>query len=148
MTDTRKPTKEKATPKKKPLVLPKMNPTFYTKVTERNPQTGILSETFAGIPMDSNTPFIEIKFDRMNKRLGILSKNIVEKFEWVPRIDTNGYPEKNKSKANPENPIAMQRIVMNSPYEYFIEDEASIEQFITCTIVNEDFDWRAFFAEK
>jgi hypothetical protein len=110
-------------------------------------ETSQPQENFVGIPLDGNSPFVEIIYDPKKQILGIVSKHKKDSFHWVTRVDQEGLPvaTKNKSLAATQ-PFQQQRLQLETYHEYYIREKDAIIQFIEMHICN-DFDYKKFFSK-
>ena len=106
-------------------------------------------DSFVGIPMSSDSPFVEIIWDPVRKNLAIISKIKKESFHFLPKLGGNGAPLPNNDKSSAAMmPYQQERVLIETFHEYFISDKKDIEAFLTAYAFNEDFAWKAFLAKK
>ncbi len=93
-------------------------------------------QTFRMLPTTIDCPFNEVIFDPEQKVLAVVSKDSKEKPMMMPRLNDRGdiIPTK---RANGEQGWQEQRVIMNSYYEYYIEDINDIVAFVNLFAVNE-----------
>jgi hypothetical protein len=110
-------------------------------------ETSQPQENFVGIPLNENSPFVEIIFDPKKQILGIVSKIKKESFHWVTRVDADGMPiaTKNKSLAASQ-PFQQQRVQLETYHEYYIRNKESIVHFIEIHMCN-DFDYKKYLTK-
>jgi uncharacterized membrane protein len=92
-------------------------------------------ETFRMIPLTMECPYNEIIFDPEQKVLAIISKDRKEKPLMLPRLSDKGdiIPAK---RPNTDHTWQEQRVMMESYYEYYLENMADIESFVKHFAVN------------
>jgi hypothetical protein len=101
-------------------------------------------KNFSGIPVDNNSPFVEIVWDPVRKNLAIISKTKKESFHFMPKLKGNGAPLPNNDKDSAAMmPYQQERLLIETFHEYYISDVEEIKDFIKQTMVN-DFDFEAF----
>jgi len=105
-------------------------------------------KNFTGIPTTKDCPFIELIFDPKMKVLGVITPHVKPNFQWVPRLDENGFARPNKNKQHPDQKHQMQRVVMDTYHEHYIRTKEEIDAFLNMYAVNTDFDWDSYFEEK
>lgn len=93
--------------------------------------------TFRMLPLTNDCPYNEAIFDPEQKILAIVSKDKKEKPMMLPRLSDRGDLVPTK-RANAEaSPWQEQRVIMETYYEYYIEDMEDIRSFIA-TMANID----------
>ena len=88
--------------------------------------------TFKMIPISIDCPYNEILFDPNAKALAIVSKEKKETFHMVPRLTETGEKvtlKPGKIKTDGKN-YAEQRVTLETYYEYYIENEHEIVEFV------------------
>lgn len=106
-------------------------------------------DSFAGIPMSAESPFVEIIWDPVRKTLAIISKIKKESFHFLPKLSGSGNPLPNNDKASQAMmPYQQERILIETFHEYFIHDKADIISFLETYAINIDFDWKSFLDAK
>jgi hypothetical protein len=107
-------------------------------------------KTFKMVPVDKSCPFNEAIYDPDSKVLGVISKERKQTFHMVPKLTENGDVQylKMGKKSNGKD-YAEERKSIESFYEYYIEDNTEIEQFITMFAENhETFDYKKYLEES
>lgn len=100
---------------------------------------------FVGIPLNKECPFVEFVFDPYTNMLAIVSKVPKKQFQFVPKLDSNGFPKPNSNKKLQKDfPQAQERILIDSYHEYYIRDAKEIEAFLNMYAVNPEFKWRKY----
>jgi hypothetical protein len=91
--------------------------------------------TFRMLPLEMQCPYNEVIFDPEQKILAIISKDQKEKPLMLPRLSDKGdiIPAK---RPNTDHSWQEQRILLSSYYEYYIEDMADIESFVSHFSIN------------
>lgn len=95
-------------------------------------------KTFKLIPVSADAPYNEVIFDVDNKVLAVISKEKKQTFHMMPKLDDTGsvIPLKNKRTGNKD--YAEERRVLETFYEYFIEELPEITEFINLFALNAD----------
>lgn len=93
-------------------------------------------QTFRMLPTTIDCPFNEVIFDPEQKVLAVVSKDSKEKPMMMPRLNDRGDLIQTK-RSNGEQGWQEQRVIMNSYYEYYIEDINDIVAFVNMFAVNE-----------
>lgn len=93
-------------------------------------------QTFRMLPITMECPFNEVIFDPEQKVLAVVSKDSKEKPMMMPRLNDRGDLVQTK-RANGEQGWQEQRVIMNSYYEYYIEDVNDIKNFVKLFAINE-----------
>ena len=93
-------------------------------------------QTFRMLPTTIDCPFNEVIFDPEQKVLAVVSKDSKEKPMMMPRLNDRGDLVQAK-RANGEQGWQEQRVIMNSYYEYYIEDINDIVSFVKMFAVND-----------
>lgn len=96
-------------------------------------------QSFRMMPVSQDCPFNEVIYDPTTKVLAIVSKDKKEKPHMLPRLDDKGklIPIKPKTADEAARPqFAEARIVMETYYEYYIDDMEDIHNFIHMFAVN------------
>jgi hypothetical protein len=88
------------------------------------------------MPTTIDCPFNEVIFDPEQKVLAVVSKDSKEKPMMMPRLNDRGDLVQAK-RANGEQGWQEQRVIMNSYYEYYIEDINDIVAFVKMFAVND-----------
>lgn len=100
---------------------------------------------FIGIPMDSSSPFVELIWDPKEKVLGVVSKVVKDKFQFVPKLSSKGTPLPNNDRStNKIAPFQQERLLLKTFHEYYISDQKEIETFLKMYAYNPKFDWAEF----
>jgi hypothetical protein len=142
-----KPTKKKATPKKKAVVHPPLGNMLIVG-NQLISNTGQVTKTFSCIPVDLSCPYLECLFDPAENMLGIISVNTKDTLQQVTKLDNKGLPKRNQDgNTMQQAPFFTERIVMNAPQEYYIRDKEEISAFLTMVAVNPEFNWEECFSK-
>lgn len=88
------------------------------------------NQTFKMIPAQQDTAFNEVIFDPEQKVLAIVSKEKKQTFHMVPKLDDTGRLIPLKNKRVDGKDYAEERRMIETFYEYFIEDKEEIINFI------------------
>lgn len=106
-------------------------------------------DSFSGIPMSTESPFVEIIWDPVRKTLAIISKIKKESFHFLPKLSGGGAPLPNNDKASQAMmPYQQERVLIETFHEYFIHDKADVIQFLETYAINPEFDWASFVNDK
>ncbi len=90
-------------------------------------------DSFRMIPSHIDCPYSECIYDASQGILAIISKEKRQKYHFLPKLDDRGKVIPVKRKAgDPEEftPFAEERRLMESSYEYYIENADEILDFI------------------
>lgn len=91
------------------------------------------NKTFRMLPLDLKCPFNEVIYDPTTKVLAIVSKESKDKPHMFPRLDEKGSVIIKKGSPPSEDgkpPLAEQRVIMNTYYEYYIDTPEDIREFV------------------
>lgn len=94
-------------------------------------------KTFKMIPSHKDCPYNECIFDVKTKVLAIISKDKKESLHMLPKLNDQGDVQYLKigKKENGKN-FAEERKLLETFYEYYIEDANEIEKFVSMFAVN------------
>ena len=96
------------------------------------------NKTFKLIPISAQAPYNEVIFDVDNKVLAVISKEKKQTFHMMPKLDDTGSVIPLKNKRTSSKDYAEERRVLETFYEYFIEELTEIQEFIELFAVNSD----------
>lgn len=101
-------------------------------------------KTFKMLPTSKDCPFNEVLLDPENKVVAVVSKETKNTYRLIPKVDDKGRPVMVKDgSGNPT--LAQERKLMESFYEYYIDDIIDIELFIKTFAINSDsFNWKSY----
>jgi hypothetical protein len=91
------------------------------------------NKTFRMLPIDLKCPFNEVIYDPTTKVLAIVSKESKDKPHMFPRLDEKGSVIIKKGVPATEDgkpPLAEQRVIMDTYYEYYIDTPEDIREFV------------------
>lgn len=91
--------------------------------------------TFRMLPVTEDCPYNEVIFDPSTRVLAVISKEFKEKPHMFPKLNMTGKPLYTTS---PDNEYAEERIVMDTYYEYYIDDIDDIKDFVNRFAINSD----------
>lgn len=94
-------------------------------------------KTFSLYPLSQDCPFNEAIYMPKLEALAVLGKATRDTFTMVERLDENGNSMVQTGKGG-KNEAKMQRVQVQSPWEYFIHEKDEIRAFIKANAVNED----------
>lgn len=103
-------------------------------------------KTFKLLPISQDCPYNEAIFDLDSKVLAVISKEKKESFHMLPRINDVGelIAIKTGKKTNGK-PYAEERKLLETYYEYYIENPEEIKSFIDLIALNADsFDYKQY----
>lgn len=95
-------------------------------------------KTFSMLPLHADCPFNEAIYMPKLEALAVLSKSTRDTFTMVERLDENGNPSSQSGKGATGTEAKMQRVQVQSPWEYFIHEKDEIRAFIKGNALNED----------
>jgi len=97
------------------------------------------AESFALVPVTSDTPYVEAMFDPASGILAVISKVSKQSFHMVPRLGDDGQPQRLKvpNKATGKT-MKEQRVSMETFSEFYITDKEEIKNFINIFAINAD----------
>jgi hypothetical protein len=102
-------------------------------------------ETFKMIPTNADCPFNECIFNNEGNVLAIIGKDKKNSFMMVPKLNDAGHPELIKSGQG----FKQTRTTIEKYYEYYLEDENEIREFVKMFAINADsFDFNKYFSIK
>jgi hypothetical protein len=93
--------------------------------------------TFRMLPLTQDCPFNEVIFDPSTKVLAVISKEFKEKPHMFPKLNNAGLPL-NGTGANSN--VLEERLVMDSYYEYYIDNINDIKRFVEYFALNSDHE--------
>jgi len=105
------------------------------------------AKTFKMIPTDVNCPYAECIFDCHTGVFAAIGREKKQTFHMMPRLNDHGDIVQMKiGKRDNGKPHAEERKLVESFYEYYIEMESEIEEFVKLFAVNADkFDYKQYF---
>lgn len=96
-------------------------------------------KTFKMIPVTSDCPYNECIFDANEKSMAIISKERKENYHFLPKLNDYGDLQEAKPGKRPNGkPYAEQRVLMDTYYEYYLEDVEDIRAFVKNFATNAD----------
>lgn len=99
-------------------------------------------KTFRLIPISESCPYVEIIFDPETKVFVVISKIRKTSLHMLPKLDEYGQPVTgNKGMKQERHKIEVFQ-------EFYVEDQAAIEELIKMFAVNAKFDYKKFMAEQ
>ena len=96
------------------------------------------TQTFRMLPVDKECPYNEVIYDPTTKVLAIISKEFKEKPNMFPKLNENGKPiifKKNQPTEN-EPEYVQERKMMQTYYEYYLDKEDDIKDFVNTFAIN------------
>lgn len=102
-------------------------------------------ETFKLIPVSNDCPYVEGFFDIDSQILVLLGKVKKSGYHMVEKIDDNGDPILKKRIVDPkDSKYKMERRLLESFTEYYIETQSCISEFLELMLVNKSFDYKKY----
>lgn len=106
------------------------------------------NQTFKLIPVTPESPFNEVIFDPEQRVLAIVGKEKKQTFHMLPKLDDTGRLMPLKNKRVDGKDYAEERRLVETYYEYFIEDQQEITDFIKHFALNAgSFDFGQYVTE-
>lgn len=103
------------------------------------------AQTFKMIPAAAEAPFNEVIFDPEGKVLAIVGKEKKQTFHMLPKLDDTGRLIPLKAKRVDGKDYAEERRMVETYYEYFIEDKQEITDFVKHFALNAgSFDFSSY----
>jgi hypothetical protein len=102
-------------------------------------------KTFKMLPISLDCPYNECIYDIQTKVLAVIGKSSKESLHMLPKLTDQGDIQflKIGKRANGKE-YAEERKMLDTFYEYYIEDAKEIEEFIKMFAVNDKFDIKPF----
>lgn len=99
--------------------------------------------TFKLLPISKDCPYNEVIFDPSSRALAIVGKEKKQTLHMLPKLTDTGDVQMIKvQKRDNGKQYAETRVSMETFYEYFIEKEEEVKDFITTFASNSDtYDW-------
>ena len=106
-------------------------------------------KTFGLMPTNTDCPFNEAIYMPSLEALAVLSRTTRDTFTMLERLDENGEVSlatvKDKEKGGNRQVSKQQRVQVQSPWEYFINEKDEIREFIKLHAINADtFDYAKY----
>lgn len=106
-------------------------------------------KTFGLMPTDDTCPFNEAIYMPKMEALAVLSRTTRDTFTMLERLDENGEVTlttvKDREKGGNRQVTKQQRVQVQSPWEYFINEKDEIREFIKLHAINADtFDYAKY----
>jgi hypothetical protein len=95
-------------------------------------------KSFRMLPLTAECPFNEVIYDPNTRVLAVISKDKKDKPQMLPKLTDKGQviPLRNSEGAQ----YVEERRIMETYYEYYIDNKSDIERFIQMFAVNSDHD--------
>jgi hypothetical protein len=106
-------------------------------------------KTFKLIPISTDCPYNEAIYDPESKVLGVISKERKQSLHMVPKLNDMGDVQylKMGKKSNGKE-YAEERKTLETFYEYYIEENSEIKDFINMFATNaESYDYDTYLNE-
>lgn len=99
-------------------------------------------QTFRLMPTSNDCPYVEAVYNPEFKTLIVIAKHKQDTYQFVPKIDDDGYKIPIKGK---KDTYKQQRVIWAMPTEFLLIDEKEQLLFIKKFAENEaDFDYKQF----
>ena len=106
-------------------------------------------KTFKMIPINNDCPYAECIFDVQSKILAVIGKEQKESMHMLPKLNDSGDVQFLKiGKRNNGKDYAEERKLLNTFYEYYIEEIDEIRFFIDKFSCNPEFDYNKYIDLK
>ena len=92
--------------------------------------------TFKMLPVTSDCPYAEVIYNPAAAVLVVLSKHKSNQFQFINKVDDEGYAIKKKHIADPKDPYKQQRVQIELMQEHFIFEYEEQLEFIKDFAVN------------
>lgn len=93
--------------------------------------------TFRMLPLSQDCPFNEVIFDPNTKVLAVISKEFKEKPHMFPKLNATGKP---MSGTGAFSEVLEERLVMDTYYEYYIDNLRDVKNFVNRFAINNDHE--------
>jgi len=95
-------------------------------------------KSFRMLPMSSECPFNEVIYDPNTRVLAVISKDKKDKPQMLPKLSDKGQVIQLKGVEGQQ--IIEERRIMETYYEYYIDNKSDIEKFIMTFALNSDHE--------
>ena len=108
------------------------------------------NKTFKLIPVTKDCPFNEAIYDFDSKVLAVIGKDSKDSMHMLPKLNEWGDPLMLKiGKRSNGKEYAEERKMINTFYEYYIEETSEISEFVKMFAVNADsFDYDQYLTKQ
>lgn len=105
------------------------------------------AKTFKLLPVTLECPYAEAIYDCHSGVFALIGKDKKQTFHMLPKLtDTGDVQQMKIGKRDNGKPHAEERKLVESFYEYYIEVQSEIEDFINMFCINADsFDYKQYF---
>lgn len=95
-------------------------------------------KSFRMLPLTAECPFNEVIYDPNTRVLAVISKDKKDKPQMLPKLTDKGQviPLRNSEGAQ----YVEERRIMETYYEYYIDNKSDIERFVQMFAVNSDHE--------
>jgi len=105
-------------------------------------------KTFRMIPINMECPYNEAIYDPDQGILAVISKECKDQFQLVPKFNEKGDIVYLKGNRENGKNYAEERRAIETWYEYYIESEDDIAEFISLFGYNSEFDYKKYLVKK
>ena len=95
-------------------------------------------KSFRMMPMSHECPFNEVIYDPNTRVLAVISKDKKDKPQMLPKLSEKGQVMQLKGFEGQQ--IIEERRIMETYYEYYIDNKSDIERFIQMFAMNSDHE--------
>lgn len=95
-------------------------------------------KSFRMMPMSHECPFNEVIYDPNTRVLAVISKDKKDKPQMLPKLSEKGQVMQLKGVEGQQ--IIEERRIMETYYEYYIDNKSDIERFIQMFAMNSDHE--------
>lgn len=96
-------------------------------------------KSFRMLPMHEECPFNEVIFDPNTGVLAVISRDKKEKPQMLPKLTDKGMPIPLKASSDATQPrFIEERRMMETYYEYYLDNQEDIERFVQLFAFNLD----------
>lgn len=93
-------------------------------------------QTFRMLPLTESCPFNEVIYDPRAGVLAVISKDKKEKPQMLPKLNDKGQIIPLKTAAEGQAPYVEERRLMDTYYEYYLDNKEDIQHFINMFAAN------------
>jgi len=105
-------------------------------------------KTFRMIPVHVDCPYNEVIYDKDQHVLAVISKECKEAFQLVPKMTDKGDVSYLRGPRENGKNYAEERRVLDTWYEYYVENPEDIEAFMEYFMMNTEFDYKQYMKSE
>lgn len=105
-------------------------------------------KTFRMIPIHVDCPYNEVIYDKDQHVLAVISKECKEAFQLVPKMTEKGDVSYLRGPRENGKNYAEERRVLDTWYEYYIENPEDIEAFMEYFMMNTEFEYKQYMQKE